>query len=59
MEKLEIALLVGALAIALAFPIFSAYQEATAFNRITNGPHVTTWEAIWLDLRVEACNGQR
>jgi len=43
----------------LAFPVFSAHQEAAAYNRITNGPHVTTWEALFLELRVEACNSQR
>ena len=42
-----------------AFLVFSAHQEAAAYNRITNGPHVTTWEALFLELRVEACNSQR
>lgn len=32
----------------------SASNEAAAFNRLTSGPKVTTWDAIWLDLRVEA-----
>jgi hypothetical protein len=32
----------------------SATQEAAAFNRMTAGPKVTTWDAVWLDLRVEA-----
>ena len=32
----------------------SATQEAAAFNRVTTGPKVTTWDAVWLDLRVEA-----
>jgi hypothetical protein len=45
--------------LALAFPVFSAHQEAAAYNRISNGPHVTTWEALFLELRVEACNSQR
>jgi hypothetical protein len=45
--------------LALAFLAFSAHQEAAAYNRITNGPHVTTWEALFLELRVEACNSQR
>ena len=31
-----------------------AGHEAEAFNRLTNGPKVTTWDAVWLDLRVEA-----
>jgi hypothetical protein len=33
---------------------FSASHEAAAFNRLTTGPSVTTWDAVWLDLRVEA-----
>ena len=32
----------------------SAVQEAAAFNRLTTGPKVTNWDALWLDLRVEA-----
>lgn len=28
--------------------------EAAAFNRLTTGPKVTVWDAMWLDLRVEA-----
>lgn len=31
-----------------------AINEADAFNRLTTGPKVTTWDAVWLDLRVEA-----
>jgi len=37
-----------------AFVWLQASQEAAAFNRLTNGPKVTTWDAVWLDLRVEA-----
>jgi hypothetical protein len=33
---------------------FSSIHEAEAFNRLTTGPKVTTWDAVWLDLRVEA-----
>jgi hypothetical protein len=32
----------------------AASHEAAAFNRLTTGPKVTTWDAVWLDLRVEA-----
>lgn len=31
-----------------------ATNEAAAFNRLTAGPKVTVWDAVWLDLRVEA-----
>ena len=55
---LSIAAAILFVGLALAFPVFSAHQKAAAYNRITNGPHVTTWEALLLELRVEACNGQ-
>jgi hypothetical protein len=55
---LQIAAVILVAGLALAFPVFSAHQEAAAFNRITNGPRVTTWDALFLRLRVEACNGQ-
>lgn len=35
---------------------FSSANEAAAFNRFTNGPRATTWDAVWLELRVEACH---
>lgn len=54
--SIAVAILVPVLA--LAFPVFSAHQEAAAYNRITNGPHVTTWEALFLELRVETCGSQ-
>ncbi len=44
-----------ALLSALGMMAFSAYNESQSFNRITTGPHVTVWDAVWLDLRVEAC----
>jgi hypothetical protein len=31
-----------------------ASQEAAAFNRFTTAPKATTWDAIWVELRVEA-----
>lgn len=46
------------LLVILSMPIgmrwISAIHEAAAFNRLTNGPKVTVWDAVWLDLRVEA-----
>lgn len=38
----------------LVLTYLAAIQEAASFNKLTNGPKVTTWDAIWLDLRVEA-----
>ena len=43
------------LAIVLAIPaitIFRAYQESRTYNRLT-GAHTTTWDAIWVELRVQ------
>ncbi len=34
---------------------YTASNEAAAFNRFTDGPKATTWDAVWLELRVEAC----
>jgi hypothetical protein len=38
-----------------AFVWLQATNEAAAFNRLTDGPKVTTWDAVLLELRVEAC----
>jgi hypothetical protein len=50
-------LVVGAIvlaAIGAPFVWFQASQEAAAFNRFTTGPRATTWDALWVELRVEA-----
>lgn len=44
--------LVGAIAAPIGW--LSASQEAAAFNRFTTGPKATTWDAVWVELRVEA-----
>lgn len=51
MSLLVVAVLTGSFGITF----IKSYNEAKAFNRLTNGPQVTTWDAVWLDLRVEAC----
>lgn len=43
-----------ALALGGACSWITASNEAAAFNRLTTGPKVSTWDAVWLDLRVEA-----
>jgi hypothetical protein len=34
--------------------LIPAYFEASAFNRLTTGPKVSVFDAVFLDLRVEA-----
>lgn len=46
-------IIVTAIAIALSIVVFSAKQEAEAYNRIT-GKNVSTWDAIFVELRVDA-----
>ena len=48
------ALVVLGTIIAAPFAFLRASQEAAAFNRFTTGPRATTWDAIWVELRVEA-----
>jgi hypothetical protein len=31
-----------------------ASQKAASFNRFTTGPKATAWDALWVQLRVEA-----
>jgi hypothetical protein len=50
----KLASLVVVAALLGAWVWFSSIHEAEAFNRLTTGPKVTTWDAVWLDLRVEA-----
>lgn len=41
---------------AICAPIvwLQASQEAATFNRFTAGPKATTWDALWVELRVVA-----
>lgn len=40
----------------VAFNIFGSYQEANTFNRICQPKvQVTTWDAMWSELRVDSC----
>lgn len=56
--KGELIFLVGWLLCVLlvsgGFIYLQAINEAAAFNKLTTGPKVTVWDAVWLDLRVEA-----
>jgi hypothetical protein len=45
---------IGFFACVIAFTLFTAKMEADAFNRLTTGPKVTTMDALFLDLRIEA-----
>lgn len=40
--------------------VFRATNEAAAFNRFTTGQKATVWDALFVELRVEAqCNQQK
>ena len=43
-----------ALGLSSGLVFFRASNEAAAFNRLSTGPKVTTWDAVWLELRVDA-----
>lgn len=47
------AIMLVALAFGFANSVVSSYLEARAYNRVT-GKNVTTWDAMYLDLRVQA-----
>jgi hypothetical protein len=43
----------------LLINIVKATNEAAAFNRFTTGPKATAWDALFVELRVEAqCNNK-
>lgn len=41
---------------AISAHIFQSHMEAKAYNRIT-GQHVSTWDAMWVELRVQSGPG--
>ena len=52
--KAIIGIVVAVLVLFIGLAWFSASVEAKTYNRIT-GSDVTTWEAMWIELRVD-CN---
>lgn len=56
MNEIKLTALLVAVALlgsAALFWIFPSYMEARAYNRIT-GKNVSTWDAMWVDLRVQS-----
>lgn len=47
------AVLVGVVILIICFWIFRSANEASVYNRLT-GSSVTTWDAMWVELRVQA-----
>lgn len=49
-------IIAGVAVITVIFVIctFGYYQEAATFNKFTNGPKATWWDAAWAELRVDA-----
>ena len=46
-------LMVGFAALLVSGHVLHSYMEAAAYNRVT-GDNVSTWDAIWVELRVQA-----
>lgn len=50
--KLMIWLFFGVVALSVAAWVGSAWQESRTYNRLT-GAKTTTWDAMWVELRVQ------
>jgi len=53
-SDMQIAVAVGVILVCatLALGLTQAWLEARAFNKLA-GEHVTTWDALWVELRVQ------
>lgn len=49
-----IAMVAGTLVLMVLFIWFAAYNEAASYRKYCDTP-VTTWDAIFLDLRIDEC----
>jgi multisubunit Na+/H+ antiporter MnhB subunit len=49
---LMVAAVIGAIVLSLAAWVVPSYFEAQAYNRVT-GSNVSTWDAMWIELRVQ------
>lgn len=50
--KLALLVLAGLVLLLVSVGWFCSYMEARTYNKLT-GAHVTTWDAMWVDLRVQ------
>ncbi len=50
---ITVSVVIAVIVIALSFWIFTSAMEANAYNRAT-GSNVSTWDAMWIELRVQA-----
>jgi len=46
---------VGGIALLVAIVWFAAAQEAASYRKFCTAD-VTTWDAVWLDLRIDECD---
>lgn len=53
-HRVIIAMIVGVLLISGGIIWFTAAMEARSYNKFCDTP-VTTWDAVWLDLRIDEC----
>ena len=53
---LVIAGIILVMSIGLGITLFKATQEAHIFNKFSEKEEATTWDALFANLRVEACN---
>ena len=51
--KIGCALFVGCIGLILVVVLFVAHQEAATFRKLTGRTDVTTWDALWVNLRVD------
>ena len=52
--KIAIGNIIGMFIFLLLVGWFAASQEAASYRKFCDTP-VTTWDAIWLDLRIDEC----
>lgn len=52
--KFSIIVIITVLTIGVLLSLFSPYQEAKSYRKFCE-TEVTTWDALWLDLRIDEC----
>lgn len=52
-EEHPILTILGILLCVALFVFLQAHNEASSFRKLTGRPDVTTWDALWVELRVD------
>ena len=57
-EVIKITMIIFVIILVISFPIIKSFFEAKSYRKFCK-TNVTTWDALWLDLRIDECRNDK